>query len=179
MAAECSVQNSPCRSSEMRSNTSRRQGGLSSIPDLRSCAVLTNYKGRLAQSSTNQICMFTMRKSILTSLGKSSTTRLTIEQIGSPRLALSSIMRTEGMEMRTNATDDAAQWTRHAGELQGPGFAKFQRELTRYNAARFRAQLPDEAADDLLEREAIWARAEIEFVEAVRHAVAPLMTNVP
>jgi Iron-containing redox enzyme len=83
------------------------------------------------------------------------------------------------MEMRTNATDDAAQWTRHAGELQGPGFAKFQRELTRYNAARFRAQLPDEAADDLLEREAIWARAEIEFVEAVRHAVAPLMTNVP
>lgn len=81
--------------------------------------------------------------------------------------------------MQANAIDDAARWTRHAGELQGPAFAKFQRELTRYNAARFRAQLPEEAADGLLEREAIWARAEIEFVEAVREAIAPLMANVP
>lgn len=81
--------------------------------------------------------------------------------------------------MRANAIDDPARWTRHAGELHAPGFAKFQRELTRYNAARFRAQLPEEAIDGLLECEAIWARAETEFVEAVRAAIAPLMTNVP
>src|SRR5579872_6913515 len=144
MAAGCSVQTSPCRSSEIHSTTSRRQDGLSSIPGLRSCMAWTNYKGRLAQSLTNRICIFIMRKSILTYSAKSSSTRRTIEPIGSPQLASSSIVCIEGSDMRANAIDDAAHWTRHAGELQGPGFAKFQRELTRYNAVRFHAQLPEE-----------------------------------
>jgi hypothetical protein len=81
--------------------------------------------------------------------------------------------------MRANENDSPARWTRHAGELQGPRFAKFQRELTRYNTGRFRAQLPEEAAGEPLEREGTWACAEIEFVEAVRRTIAPLTASVP
>src|SRR5690242_8225216 len=85
--------------------------------------------------------------------------------------------------MRANATESAtnggARWTRHAAELEGPGFAKFQRELTRYNGARFHAQLTEPEADDPLEREAMWAWAEIRFVEALRRAVAPLTASAP
>jgi pyrroloquinoline quinone (PQQ) biosynthesis protein C len=51
--------------------------------------------------------------------------------------------------------------------------------LTRYNAVRFRAQLPEEAPDGALSREVASARAEIEFVEALRGAIAPLTVNVP
>ncbi len=81
--------------------------------------------------------------------------------------------------MRVDAIEGPARCTRHACELQGPGFARFQRELTRYNAARFHARLPEEAADAPLEREAMWAGAELEFVEASRRAIAPLIANVP
>jgi hypothetical protein len=81
--------------------------------------------------------------------------------------------------MKGNAIGGTARSMRHAGELQGPGFAKFQRELARYNAARFRAQLPEEAPAASVSREAIWARAEIEFVEALRRVVTPLAVNVP
>ncbi|HJU28549.1 MAG TPA: iron-containing redox enzyme family protein [Candidatus Binataceae bacterium] len=81
--------------------------------------------------------------------------------------------------MKVNAIDGTAGGARHAAALQGPGFARFQRELTRYNAARFRAQLPEEMADGELGREAAWARAEMAFVEALRRAIAPLMANMP
>ncbi len=81
--------------------------------------------------------------------------------------------------MRVDAIDGSTRCTRHARQLQGPGFARFQRELTRYNAARFHARLPEEAADGPFEREAMWARAEIEFVEALRRAIGPLTASAP
>ncbi len=65
-----------------------------------------------------------------------------------------------------------------ARELEGPGFAEFQRELTRYNGARLQAQLP-ENSNCALDREAMWARAEIEFVESLRRTIAPLAVNIP
>src|SRR5436190_12238076 len=81
--------------------------------------------------------------------------------------------------MKVNAIERTVRWARHAGELDGPGFASFQRELTRYNAVRFRAQLPEEVPDGALSIEAAWAHAEIEFLEALRSAIAPLAANVP
>jgi heme oxygenase-like protein len=81
--------------------------------------------------------------------------------------------------MTVNAIEGPARSARHAGELEGLGFAKFQRELARYNATRFRTQLPDEAPDGAINREASWSRAEIEFIDALRRAVAPLATNLP
>ncbi len=72
-----------------------------------------------------------------------------------------------------------ARWTRNARELEGPAFAKFQRELTRYNASRFRAELPEETSDSAFDREAMWTRAEIEFIETLRQAIAPLASNIP
>jgi hypothetical protein len=81
--------------------------------------------------------------------------------------------------MSVNPSEGMSRWTRHAAELQGPGFVRFQRELTRYNAVRFRAQLPEEAPDHALDCETMWARGEIEFIEAVRCATAPLVANIP
>lgn len=69
--------------------------------------------------------------------------------------------------------------TGKARELQGPAFAEFQRELTRYNGSRFQAELPHETLDDALDREAMWARAEVEFIESLRRAIAPLASNIP
>ena len=66
------------------------------------------------------------------------------------------------------------EWTRWAGDLAGPRFAEFQAELSRYNARRFRPGLPEEAASDELAMDERVARAEIEMVEALRRAVAPL-----
>jgi hypothetical protein len=51
--------------------------------------------------------------------------------------------------------------------------------LTRYNARRFQPGLPNEAPQDELACEAIVARAEIESVEALRQAVAPLTSEIP
>src|SRR5690242_17509990 len=81
--------------------------------------------------------------------------------------------------MKVNAIGGTVRSARHARELQGLGFAKFQRELARYNVARFRAQLPEEAPDGAIGHEAAWGRAEIQFIEALRRAIAPLAVNVP
>jgi hypothetical protein len=70
-------------------------------------------------------------------------------------------------------------WTRGARDLAGPRFAEFQRQLTEYNAGRFAAELPDQAGPDLLADEIVVARAELEFIEALRQAVAPLTADVP
>jgi hypothetical protein len=69
-------------------------------------------------------------------------------------------------------------WTRWAHEMEGPRFASFQEELTRYNASRFEPGLPEDGEENLV-REAAVARAEIEFVEALRRSVAPLTADVP
>jgi hypothetical protein len=68
---------------------------------------------------------------------------------------------------------------RNARELRGPAFARFQRELTRYNASRLRAELPEETPDSAFDREVMWTRAEIEFIETLRQAIAPLASNIP
>jgi heme oxygenase-like protein len=81
--------------------------------------------------------------------------------------------------MKVNAIGGTVRSARHARELQGLGFTKFQRELARYNVARFRAQLPEEAPDGAIGHEAAWGRAEIQFIEALRRAIAPLAVNVP
>jgi hypothetical protein len=70
-------------------------------------------------------------------------------------------------------------WTRWAGELEGPRFAAFQIELTRYNARRLQPGLPERAAKDEIDEEAAVARAEICFVESLLCAIAPLADNVP
>src|SRR5947209_18380624 len=70
-------------------------------------------------------------------------------------------------------------WTRWAGELSGPRFAEFQIKLTRYNARRLQPGLPESASPDDVEREHVLARAEIEFIEAQRRALAPLVERVP
>ncbi len=81
--------------------------------------------------------------------------------------------------MRVNGILPGSQWKSEARELEGRRFTKFQRELTRYNAARLEAKLPEEYSADALDREAMWARAEVEFVETLRRAIAPLSTNIP
>lgn len=70
-------------------------------------------------------------------------------------------------------------WVRGARELQGRGFADFQRQLTVYNSARFEAALPEQAALNALTTETIVAKAEIDFVDSLRRAVAPLTADVP
>lgn len=70
-------------------------------------------------------------------------------------------------------------WARWAGELAGPRFAEFQSQLTRYNAERFEPGLPEQASKDELAREAAVARAEVEFIEALRRAIAPLTADIP
>jgi len=70
-------------------------------------------------------------------------------------------------------------WTRHAAELRGARFAEFQAALTKYNEARLKPILPDEAPSDELAREQSVARAEIEFIESQRCEIAPLVDKVP
>lgn len=70
-------------------------------------------------------------------------------------------------------------WTRSSRDLIGPRFAEFQRQLTEYNAERFAAELPDQGAASGLTDETMVARAEVEFIEALRQAVAPWTADVP
>jgi Iron-containing redox enzyme len=70
-------------------------------------------------------------------------------------------------------------WTRWAGELSGPRFAEFQTNLTRYNAGRLQPGLPENASPEDVEREHVVARGEIEFIEAQRRVLAPLVARIP
>src|SRR3954467_12143549 len=70
-------------------------------------------------------------------------------------------------------------WTRHARELNGNGFARFQMELTRYNSRRFQPGLPLGAATDEIAEEAAVARAEIAFLESLTQVIAPLTHDIP
>jgi Iron-containing redox enzyme len=76
-------------------------------------------------------------------------------------------------------TRACVKWTRWAGELKGPCFAEFQTQLSEHNARRVRPGLPEEAASDELATDERVARAEIEMVEALRRAVAPLTADIP
>src|SRR6188768_1293846 len=71
------------------------------------------------------------------------------------------------------------EWTRWAGDLDGPRFAEFQAQLSAHNARRFQPGLPEEAASHELAADERVARAEIEMVEALRRAVATLTGEIP
>jgi hypothetical protein len=70
-------------------------------------------------------------------------------------------------------------WTQFASQLNGPGFALFQRELTKFNRLRLEPTLPHPAWCDAVHRESHVRQAEGEFVEAVRAEIAPLVGNIP
>jgi hypothetical protein len=77
--------------------------------------------------------------------------------------------------MRNSATG----WTRWAGELVGPRFSEFQIALTAYNSTRLEPRRPEEAAPHDLDVEHTIACAEIEFIEAQRKIIAPLVASIP
>jgi hypothetical protein len=74
---------------------------------------------------------------------------------------------------------DHLDWTSAATKLHGPGFARFQRELTKFNSRRFQPTLASATWREELVDEAFVARAEGEFVEATRREIAPLVADVP
>src|SRR5919198_3187711 len=70
-------------------------------------------------------------------------------------------------------------WTDFAAELEGPGFARFQRALTKFNGRSLQPRLPGESwRDDLAEADRV-GRAEVDYIESVRRAIAPLTADVP
>lgn len=74
---------------------------------------------------------------------------------------------------------ERADWRRWAADLTGPRFAQFQRELTKYNAQRFKPRLPEDAPENQIVRDAQIAAAEIGFVESLRRAIGPLTSDIP
>ena len=70
-------------------------------------------------------------------------------------------------------------WRAFAAHTDGSGFARFQRELTRYNRRRLEPSLPDPAWRDLVRDESRVAEAEGDFVEATRKEIAPLVADIP
>lgn len=71
------------------------------------------------------------------------------------------------------------EWLALAAETDGPGFARFQRELTRYNRHRLEPSLPYAAWRGQVRAESRVAEAEGDFVEAVRQEIAPLVRDIP
>ena len=71
------------------------------------------------------------------------------------------------------------EWLALAADTDGPGFARFQRELTRYNRHRLEPSLPYAAWRGHVRDEARVAEAEGDFVEAVRQEIAPLVDDIP
>lgn len=71
------------------------------------------------------------------------------------------------------------EWSNSATELEGRGFARFQVSLAKFNARSLEPLLPTASwHEDLAENSRV-ARAEIEFVETLRRAVAPLTADIP
>jgi hypothetical protein len=70
-------------------------------------------------------------------------------------------------------------WTDYARDLSGPGFARFQRELAKFNQRRLQPALPKGGSRDFIRAECTVRQAEAEFVDAVRKAIAPLLVDIP
>ena len=70
-------------------------------------------------------------------------------------------------------------WTGSAAQLEGPAFARFQIELTRFNARRLKPQLPAAGWRGELAAECEVAAAEVQFVESLRRRIAPLVADIP
>jgi hypothetical protein len=71
------------------------------------------------------------------------------------------------------------KWLEHAAELDGAGFAGFQRGLTEYNAERLEPRLTESGWREAIELEARVSVAEGNFLEAVRREIAPLVADIP
>jgi hypothetical protein len=71
------------------------------------------------------------------------------------------------------------EWLALAADTDGPGFARFQRELTRYNRHRLEPSLPYAAWRGHVRDEGRVVEAEGDFVEAVRQEIAPLVSDIP
>ena len=71
------------------------------------------------------------------------------------------------------------EWTQWGGGLNGRRFAEFQVQLSKYNSRRFEPGLPGDEPDNELAQELAVARAEIDFVEALRGEIAPFVSNIP
>jgi hypothetical protein len=70
-------------------------------------------------------------------------------------------------------------WLKHGGQLEGPKFAEFQRELTKYNHVRLEGGFPERDWQDDIGRQCEVLIAEGDFIEAVRRAVSPLARDIP
>jgi len=71
------------------------------------------------------------------------------------------------------------EWTTFASQLDGPGFARFQRELTKFNRRRLEPSLPEPGWRGDVGEQCRVLQAEDAFVEAVRAEIAPLVADIP
>jgi hypothetical protein len=70
-------------------------------------------------------------------------------------------------------------WTANAGQVEGPGFDRFQVELARYNGRQLEPGFPNEAWRKDLDDYAQVKRAEGEYIEAVRQEISSLVADIP
>ena len=71
------------------------------------------------------------------------------------------------------------EWTRFASQLDGPGFALFQRGLAKFNRRRLEPGLPSASWRARAAEEQHVLFAEAEFVEAVRKRIRHLVNDIP
>ena len=71
------------------------------------------------------------------------------------------------------------EWTTFASQLDGPGFARFQRKLTKFNRRRLEPSLPEPGWRGDVGEQCRVLQAEDAFVEAVRAEIAPLVADIP
>jgi len=71
------------------------------------------------------------------------------------------------------------EWTHFASQLEGLGFAYFQRELTKFNKLRLEPGFPSPAWRDAVHQDSRVRQAEGEFVETIRAQIAPLVRDIP
>jgi hypothetical protein len=71
------------------------------------------------------------------------------------------------------------EWTTFASQLDGAGFARFQRELTKFNRRRLEPSLPESGWRGDVGEQCHVLEAEGAFVEAVRAEIAPLVADIP
>jgi hypothetical protein len=78
-----------------------------------------------------------------------------------------------------HVTPHDLSWTETAAELQGPRFERFQIELAKYNGQQLQPACPGDAWREELDNYTKVIRAEGEYIEVVRHEIAPLVANLP
>jgi hypothetical protein len=71
------------------------------------------------------------------------------------------------------------EWTTFASQRDGPGFARFQRELTKFNRRRLEPSLPEPRWRGDVGEQCRVLQAEDAFLEAVRAEIASLVADIP